>query len=130
MKAQGRIITGLTVALGTVDVVFGLWAFLAPKSFFVTVGPFPPFNVHYVHDVGSFLTGLGAGLLYGIRRPTLLAAAAAGNAVAAVVHLVSHFQDTHLGGHSYDIPALIVFALLSLLLLWFTAPSSRQQDRP
>ena len=37
----------------------GLWAFLAPQSFFNQLATFPPYNEHLLHDIGAFSIGLG-----------------------------------------------------------------------
>ena len=51
-------------------VLNGLWAFVTPKSFYDTVATFPPYNVHFIHDIGAFSIGLGAvlGLAMGMKR--------------------------------------------------------------
>jgi hypothetical protein len=111
------IALALAAGLGAYDLALGLWAFLSPESFYASIASFPPYNRHLLHDVGAFLSGLGAGLLFGLRRRRLLGAAAAGNAAAALFHLYAHIEDTGLGGHPYDVPALGVIAALSLVLM-------------
>lgn len=53
----------VTIAAGIVFVGDGLWAMAAPESFFDVLGQCPPYNQHFVQDVGAFQIGLGAVLL-------------------------------------------------------------------
>ncbi|MEX1271449.1 MAG: hypothetical protein WEB55_03255 [Acidimicrobiia bacterium] len=45
---------------GLVFLIFGLWAMIAPQSFFDSVAVFEPYNQHFVQDIGAFQIGLGA----------------------------------------------------------------------
>ena len=40
-------------AVGLLFGVQGIWAFVAPRSFFDTLATFEPFNAHFVRDVGA-----------------------------------------------------------------------------
>ena len=98
MTAQGprRIIgwAGVVFMLGS-----GLWAFVAPRSFYDTIATFEPYNRHFIHDIGAFTIGLGAVLLFAlVTRWDALQVALAGLAVASVMHLISHAVDADLGG--------------------------------
>ena len=54
-----RVLVGLaTLAL----VVSGLWAMVAPEGFYASVALYPPYNRHFIHDIGAFMLGLGATL--------------------------------------------------------------------
>ena len=53
--------------VGATFVGLGLWAFAAPQSFFNTTATFEPYNEHFLHDIGSFMLGLGATLLLATR---------------------------------------------------------------
>jgi hypothetical protein len=120
---------GLAAAFAAYDIGLGLWAFFSPESFYANIASFPPYNRHLLHDVGAFLAGLGAALAFGLRDWRLLSAAAAGNAAAALLHLVSHIEDAGLGGHTYDVPALALLAALSLVLLGATLAPLRDVRR-
>lgn len=107
--------------------LFGLWALLAPQSFFDQLATFEPYNRHFVHDIGAFQLGLGAVLLL----PTLFAprvdavtAALVGVGIGAVAHVVSHLLDIGEGGTpATDIPT---FTLLAGVLL--VAGIARMRD--
>ena len=90
----------------------GLWAFVDPAAFYRRVATYPPYNVHFVHDIGAFLAGLGVGLLAALLLTDVLAVALLANSVAAVLHAVSHIEDRHLGGSSSDPWTLGGFAVM------------------
>lgn len=91
----------------------GVWALVDPPSFYRNVATFPPYNVHFLHDIGAFSVGLGLVLVLALVLEDALVAALTGVGVAAVVHAGAHFVDRHHGPDAY-VP-LGVVALLTLL---------------
>lgn len=113
-RANG--IRWVTILGGAAFLLFGLWAFFAPRSFFDTLATFEPFNAHLIRDIGSFQIGLGAVLLLVAFLPDAHGAALLGVGVGGAFHAVGHVIDRDLGGApTTDIP---VFSLLAALLLW------------
>lgn len=112
--------TLLLVGLSAVAVVgSGLWALVAPESFYATVAIYPPYNRHFVHDIGAFMLGLGSGLAVALVISDALLVALVGNAVGAVAHFISHLVDRDLGGQASDPVTFGVFALLLVgLAVW------------
>ncbi len=104
----------LAIVLGCLWVALGVWALAEPESFYSTIAPFVPYNRHLVHDLGAFQIGLGAALLLAARWSDGLIVAFGANVVAGAAHVLSHVLDSQLGGHSYDIPNLILLVLLPL----------------
>lgn len=108
---------GVAGLAGVLHLGVGLWAFLAPASFYQIVATFPPYNQHFLHDVGAFLVGIGAALLAAlVWRDALFVALLAGT-VAAALHWISHLRDHQLGGSATDPWTLGAFALLLLVAL-------------
>jgi peptidoglycan/LPS O-acetylase OafA/YrhL len=105
--------------------VFGIWAFVAPRSFFDQVAVFPPYNEHFLHDAGAFQMGLGAVLVFGLIGWDGLGTALAGTAVAAVMHVIAHAIDSDKGGKSTDIPGLAVLALALVVAAVLARPGPR-----
>lgn len=111
---------------GVLMLFLGLWALAAPASFFRNVGPFPPYDRHYIHDTGAFQAGLGAALLAGAIGWDGLLVGLAGFAVGSVLHEVSHLMDRHIGGHRSDPAGLAVVAVISVVaaaLAWRSRPA-------
>lgn len=109
----------------------GLWALISPRTFFSSLATFEPYNLHLLHDIGSFQIGIGAALLLA-GFPTRfdgLAAALLGAGAGSAAHVLSHVLDVDLGGNpSSDIPilsilgaALLAAGLAHTLSLWNVA---------
>jgi hypothetical protein len=111
----GRFPRVVAIGVGSTFVLFGAWAFFAPRSFFDALATFEPYNAHFIHDLGAFQIGLGAVLLFGAFARDALLTALAGVAVGGTFHLLAHIVDRDLGGTpATDIP---FFAVLVALLI-------------
>ena len=111
-----RRIRGITVIGGAAFVLFGVWAFVAPQSFFDTLATFEPYNAHLIRDLGAFQVGLGAVLLFVAFLPDAHGAALLGVGAGGAFHAVGHVIDAGRGGTpAADIP---VFSVIAALLLW------------
>lgn len=115
------------MAVGVVFVASGLWAFLAPQSWFDNIGNYPPYNKHFVHDLGAFQLGLGGMALLSLMWKAPLLAALAANGIAAIFHLASHVIDRDLGGRSTD-PFLL--GLFALVVLWGAFSAAEPAPKP
>jgi hypothetical protein len=87
----------VAAALGIFMVVFGLWAFAAPRSFYTDIAGFGVYNLHLLHDVGSFQVGLGAALLAALVISDAITVVLIGGAAGSVLHAISHIIDRDLG---------------------------------
>jgi hypothetical protein len=122
---SGPAVLGVGVGAGLV--ALGLWAMVAPQSFFESVALFEPYNQHFVQDLGALQIGLGAVLLLAGLLPTLdaLTVALVGVGVGGALHAVSHVIGIDLGGRpAVDIP---VFGGLAVVLLVAGAMSWRER---
>ena len=101
-----------TVALvaGLILVAVGLWATFGARSFFDAVATFPPFNAHFLRDIGAFNLGLGTTLLAALRWNDAILVVLAGNAVGAAFHAGSHVVDADVSGPGTPI-LTVVFAV-------------------
>lgn len=101
---------------GVLLLIYGLWALVAPRSFFETIARFEPYNAHFVQDIGAFQIGLAAALLLAVFWSSdALAVVLFGVGTGASAHVVSHIVGIGSGGNpAVDIPGL---SLLGLLLL-------------
>jgi hypothetical protein len=108
-------VRAVAVLSGVFLVGFGLWAFLSPTSFYSSIALFPPYNQHFLHDLGAFQVGLGSALLLTQLWDDALLAVLGGNALGAAIHFIAHVVDRSLGGHAAtDLPFL---GGLSVLLI-------------
>lgn len=114
---RGSSFPQVTAAVtGVVFLAFGVWAMLSPRSFFDAVAVFPPYNQHFLQDIGAFQIGLGAVLLLAVGLSAdALAVALLGVGIGSAAHTVSHLVGVGLGGRpATDLPT---FTLLTLVLL-------------
>jgi hypothetical protein len=110
------------VALAAIfQVGTGAWAFFAPESFYDTIATFPPY-MHFLHDIGAFLIGIGVSLAGALLWRDALFVVLLAGAVAASFHWVSHLLDHDLGGAASDPWTLGVFALLLIAALVLRSP--------
>jgi peptidoglycan/LPS O-acetylase OafA/YrhL len=99
---------------GVVFLLLGLWALVAPASFFDSIAVFEPYNSHFVQDLGAFQIGLGATLvLAAFLTSDALVAALIGVGTGAIAHVASHLASLDSGGNpALDVPVLSVLGVL------------------
>lgn len=119
------------IVAGIFYTLTGLTLFAAPEWFLENIGPYYPYNRHYMGDLASFLLPIGMGLLMSAKAPErhrlFIGVVAAGN----ILHSLNHIYDAVVGretvGHWLtDTVPLILFAVLYLWAL-STAPIFQQQ---
>ena len=95
--------------------ITGLWPFFDSLSFYDDVAEFPPYNAHFLHDVGAFQIGLGAVLVFALIWPRdAILVALAGTGVAAAFHFAAHIVDEDLGGTTGQ---TVTLGLMAVVLL-------------
>jgi hypothetical protein len=123
MRMLARVVA---VVAALFYLTFGLWSLLFPASFAGTVATYPPYNEHYLHDLGAFQIGLGVAALAALRWSDALGAALSGVGAASVLHVVSHVFDGDLGGRASDPYTLSLLAAFVVLGLAATGRRNRQ----
>jgi hypothetical protein len=107
---------------GLVFTALGVWALVAPRSFFDTLARFEPYNQHFLQDIGAFQIGLGVVLLLAALPAVAdaLMAALFGVGIGSALHTASHVVGVDLGGNpATDIPALAILSMVLLVAGWF-----------
>ena len=112
--------------LGLVSIAAGLWAMLGPHSFYDQAATFPPFNRHFIHDIGAFQIGLGSCLLAALALDDALLVVLMGNALGALAHFAGHVADRSIGGQSSD---PFTFGVLALVIVVLTVVRWRALSR-
>ncbi len=116
-----------SAAVGAFFGVQGVWAFVAPGSFFDALATFEPYNEHFVRDVGAIQVGLGVGGVVGALRVRAVIVGLAALVAFQVLHIASHVIDRHAGGRpGFDIPALSLVALLTVAALVISLRARKQ----
>jgi uncharacterized membrane protein len=124
-----RFTTAVLVLGGLFFLVPGIWAFVDPRGFYDGVAEFPPYNRHFIHDIGAFQIGIGVALLAAAIWRDAALVALLGGAAGATMHAIAHIIDHDHGGQDSD-PFL--FAIIALLLVagaavrWMTLANTRE----
>lgn len=121
MRSRSDLVSTLVVAVfGVFTLVLGIWALVDAASFFDNIGKFPPYNNHFVHDVGAFQIGLGAALLLALAwRDDAILATLGGAVAGAGTHEIAHIIDSGDGGRDSDPFTIGIMALVLLVtFLW------------
>lgn len=92
----------------------GAWAFVAPRSFYDQAATFPPYNVHFLHDIGALSIGLGAVIALALLGASALRAALLGVGIGSALHVLSHVIDYDLKSDPADIVGLVVITVAAL----------------
>ncbi len=95
---QSTAVRVIVVLVGVYLVGFGLWAFLSPASFYDSIAVFPPYNQHFIHDLGALQVGLGAAMMLTQVWGDALLVVLAGNAVGATIHFAATSWITRWAG--------------------------------
>jgi hypothetical protein len=124
----------LCFLVGALYFLTGVAMLLAPMWFFDNIATFPPFNRHFLGDLGSFSIAIGTGLLLAVWDARYLRGAVAVGLVASGLHLLNHGFDAVVGsvperGWS-DVPGLALVLVLLVAPLWATLrPSLNRRYR-
>jgi hypothetical protein len=121
MPFNTRHLAPVCVALGLTQLVPALWIVVAPHSFFAHVGPFGPYNGHYLGDAASFQAGIGVALIAAARFEALRAGALAIAAASIGFHAINHWIDVN-NAHAGSDAGVTDAVLLTLLALLTIAP--------
>jgi uncharacterized membrane protein len=99
----------------------GLSQLFAPRWFFENIGNFPPFNRHYVGDLGAFILAMGLGLLVAARNPAQHRSLIGVVALGSVLHLLNHLYDDWLSADwslGTALTQTLPLALVAAALAW------------
>jgi len=112
----------ILLVVGFSYVLSGVAMLAQPMWFFDHIGTFPPFNRHYVGDLGSFILPIGLALMWSARDARYARGAVLVALGASTLHLLNHVYDAAVGtvpdrGWS-DVPGLAVVLVLLIVPLW------------
>jgi hypothetical protein len=129
---RAQLVSQLVVGIfGAFTFALGVWAIADTTSFYDNIAEFPPYNRHFLHDLGAFQMGLGAALLFALAfRGDAVLAALGGGAVGATAHEAVHIADEGIGGRDSDPYTLgPIAAILVGVFAWRLMAGQRQARR-
>jgi len=112
-------VTLIVLVAGILYLMAGMSLLLQPEWFFDNIGRYPPFNRHYMGDLGSFLAPLGIGLILASQNPSRNRLLIGVAVFASLIHSFNHIYDAWVGGEPIaswfgDVVPLFIFALIFL----------------
>lgn len=125
-----RLVTVAIAAFAFLELATSLWMIAAPQSFFTHIGPFGPFNGHYLRDVAAFQAGIGLALLASVWVRPLRPGAVCALLAASALHGINHFVDINAanGDSSADVIDAISITLSVFVIAWLFAATLRATD--
>ncbi|MBJ7347137.1 MAG: hypothetical protein JHC87_01050 [Thermoleophilaceae bacterium] len=105
-------------AIAAAQLLTAAWILIAPHSFFLNIGPFGVYNVHFVRDSGALILGAGLVLVAALKWPALRPGALAANLAIVAVHAVNHWFDignAHTGSNAGVMDALALTVLAATI---------------
>jgi hypothetical protein len=121
------LVVGLA-AFAVYHFTLAVWMAVAPHSFYTAIGPFGPYNSHYIRDTATFNAALGAGFLVAVFRPSWRLPVLAITTLQFALHTVNHLVDIDkadpAGIGYFDFFSLLISTCLLGLLL------ARSRRRP
>jgi hypothetical protein len=119
MSLHPRHLPAVCVVFGLTQLVPALWIVVAPHSFYTHVGPFGPYNGHYLGDAAAFQAGIGTALLAAAWLAPLQAGALLAGVGAAGFHAINHWIDVNAanGSSNADVSDAILLTILTLIMI-------------
>ena len=120
-----RTVKAIGLAAAALFLGAGGWALIDPASFYERVATYPPYNRHFLHDIGAFQIGLGVALVLALRSGPGAVVGLGGAAAGSVAHALAHVVDRDLGGRPGDpiLLGLVAAALVVAAALAYRSPT-------
>jgi hypothetical protein len=121
------VIRAILATGGVLYLLTGLAMIFAPQWFFDNIGNFPPYNRHFLGDLGTFTLPFGVGLLWAMRAPNKHHLFIGCAALASVLHTLDHLYDNVVTPQG-DLLQTVQLGLVALALVWAWWVVSRQSS--
>jgi hypothetical protein len=114
---QHRTVAAVLAVLGVAQLALAAYMTLAPRSFFDLIGPWAPYNPHYVRDVATYNAALGIVALGAVRRPSWSVLVLVFATAQYALHAVNHLADVgEADPRSTGVIDLVLLALVAVAL--------------
>jgi uncharacterized membrane protein len=126
-SAHGRLKAGIA-AFALLHTALALTMAVAPHAFYRAIGPFGPYNAHYIRDTATFYAAFALAGAVSLARPSWRAPVLFALLVQYALHSVNHLVDidhAHPAWTGYfDFATL---AAATLLIAWLLREALRMQ---
>jgi hypothetical protein len=126
-RASRLAMRTLILVAGAYHLALGAFMVAAPKTFFEEIGPFGPYNDHYVRDNATIYLALGIVLLISVARERWQVPVLAFAALQYGLHVLNHLWDIDDADPTWVGPVdAIVLALIGVFLGWLALRRYRE----
>ncbi len=119
--AQQRAARIIVAVNGWFNLLTGLILLFAPGWFYANIADFPPFNRHFLGDIGAFVLALGVGLVLAARNLRQHRGLVGVGALGSLLHAANHLYDdlaVERGASLHWATNTLPIVLLAASLLW------------
>ena len=111
-----------------INVVTALFAAIDPRGFYDEIGPFAPYNDHYIRDAAGAMVGsLGAAQMIAVFRPSWRVGVLGYSVLHFTFHAVNHLVDIgDADPESVGVVDFVTLAIGALTLVWLFVRAVRQ----
>jgi hypothetical protein len=126
-RASRLAMRTLILVAGVYHLALGAFMVAAPKTFYEEIGPFGPYNDHYVRDNATIYLALGIVLLVAVARERWQVPVLAFGALQYGLHVLNHLWDIDDADPTWVGPVdAIVLALIGIFLGWLALRRYRE----
>jgi hypothetical protein len=127
-RATRLALRTLIVVAGAYHLALGAFMVVAPKTFYDKLGPFGPYNDHYVRDNSAFYLALGVALLVAVARVRWQVPLLALATLQYGLHVLNHIWDIDDADPTWVGPVdAVVLALIGVFLWWLMREAGRRE---
>jgi len=129
-KNEQTWVRAIVLISGIFYTLVGIALLFAPTWFFENIGTFPPFNRHYMGDLGSFTLPMGIGLIFASTNPaghlSIIYVALVGSLIHTINHIYEAIIDHEPLFHWVKDPgSLIPLAVALIWAVWMIRKNER-----
>jgi hypothetical protein len=116
-------------AFALINILTGLYAAIDPRGFYDAIGPFPPYNDHYVRDAAAMVGSLGVAQAIAVFRRPWRVGVLGYSVLHFAFHAINHLVD--IGDAEKDSVGVTDFVSLTIgaLLLGWLLTRAVREDR-
>ena len=116
-------------AFALINILTALFATVDPRGFYDSIGPFPPYNEHYVRDAVAAMVGsLGVAQAIAVARRSWRVGVLGYSLLHFAFHSINHLVDIgDADPESAGVGAFVSLTVGALLLGWLFARAVREE---
>ena len=129
MGQQRDLVGAGLAAFALVNILTGLLAAIDPRGFYDAIGPFSPYNEHYVRDAAAAMVGsLGVAQAVAVYRRSWRVGVLGYSLLHFTFHTINHLVDIgDADPESTGVGNFIALAIGALLLGWLFVRAVREE---